>query len=311
MYVDEKKSTYQIADALRVSSKFVGKWCRRYGFPMRPFCSVQKISDDVLKSIYDRYRNGESGESIMGDTGYSYCTIKKAVTKYGGTLRSPREAARRKYTMKHDYFHTIDTPMKAYFLGFLAADGCMTNPQKSNVSRYVRLSIQERDREIVEKLARELETDAPLRRTHSSYKGGSFWFVDLQMNSVQMYEDLEMHGLHPGKSWTLKPPYGVPDELLHDFVRGFFDGDGCVATTKPPVPLQVQFCGTPEMMTWLTQVFDRWCGVKPNKVSMRTDRFAILNNSGSKAVKIRDFMYPTRTEFGLSRKKTKLFSIAP
>jgi len=47
-----------------------------------------------------------------------------------------------------------------------------------------------------------------------------------------MYEDLLKLGLTPRKSLTIEFPKNVPNQYLSHFIRGYFDGDGCVAIMK-------------------------------------------------------------------------------
>ena len=50
----------------------------------------------------------------------------------------------------------------------------------------------------------------------------------LNINSKTIKDDLmNIHGIMPCKSLNIKFPF-VPEEYLHHFVRGYFDGDGYV-----------------------------------------------------------------------------------
>lgn len=309
LYIDDGLSTRQIAQILGVTNSTVSKWCRERGIPTRPFRYTSKIPEDEQRAIVEQYLSGMSAEEIARVTGYTGQTVQNIVRRHGYTLRHGWETVWRKYEVAHDYFDVIDTPLKAYFLGFIAADGTIAKDRGSGTS--LRIQVQERDAEILQLLRDEVCPDMPLRKVQVNYKGKVFYHVKLQINSKRLCDGLEAHGIHPRKTWEFERPIGVPDELLHHYVRGFFDGDGSVAVTKPPNPLMVFFCGTPATLTWLTQVFREKCSVAPNKVCLRTEKFATLSYSGMKAFRIRDWMYPTGTEVGLSRKKAKLFSVAP
>lgn len=54
----------------------------------------------------------------------------------------------------------------------------------------------------------------------------------LNINSKTIKDDLmNIHGIMPCKSLNIKFPF-VPEEYLHHFVRGYFDGDGHVNSHK-------------------------------------------------------------------------------
>ncbi len=135
----------------------------------------------------------------------------------------------RKYKLDESFFDTIDTEEKAYFLGFLYADGC-------NFIKRGRASIglQERDKEILEKFKLLVKTDRPLqlRITDKSRKG----FENCQnqytliLHSRHLSNALVKLGCVNAKTLVLKFPTEdqVPLYLQRHFIRGYFDGDGCV-----------------------------------------------------------------------------------
>lgn len=139
---------------------------------------------------------------------------------------------KRKYTLNDRFFQTIDTEEKAYFLGFIYADGCL-----SGTSNNMQLFLQERDKDILNKLNSIIGSNKPLR----FLKGGEIkGFKNLQKTyyrqnqygliicSTRLREDLLKIGLTTKKSLTLTFPTCIPDTLMNHFIRGYFDGDGTV-----------------------------------------------------------------------------------
>ena len=124
--------------------------------------------------------------------------------------------------MNEDYFETIDTEDKAYWFGFLCADGCV---YKNNV--YVSLCI--RDIRHLQKFkqcigcSKKLYIIKPHHRTKN-------YTCTLQIRSEKMVKDLTEKGCVPRKSKILKFPAKevMPESLLGHFIRGYFDGDGCL-----------------------------------------------------------------------------------
>lgn len=119
----------------------------------------------------------------------------------------PRRAIgswKRKYGITEDYFKTWSNNM-AYILGFIAADGVI---QKESY--------------ILEDIKKELNTNQPL---YQNKKTGVYM---LNINSKTIKDDLmNIHGIMPCKSFNIEFPF-VPEEYLHHFIRGYFDGDGYV-----------------------------------------------------------------------------------
>ena len=63
----------------------------------------------------------------------------------------------------------------------------------------------------------------------SSRKGNGDWRESfrIQIGSKEIFGDLLKLGMMPAKSLVLKFP-NIPNRHIGDFVRGYFDGDGCV-----------------------------------------------------------------------------------
>ncbi|HHK5597049.1 hypothetical protein COI92_15985 [Bacillus anthracis] len=133
----------------------------------------------------------------------------------------PRRAIgswKRKYDITENYFKMWSNNM-AYILGFIAADGVI---QKENQC----VSISQKESYILEDIKQELNTSQPL---YQNKKTGVYM---LNINSKTIKDDLmNIHGINPCKSFNIEFPY-VPEEYLHHFVRGYFDGDGHVNSHK-------------------------------------------------------------------------------
>lgn len=65
-----------------------------------------------------------------------------------------------------------------------------------------------------------------------------------------MVPDLIRHGIHPRKSKTLKAPQ-LSEELVHHWIRGYFDGDGSVSMNKGYV--RGEFFGTKNVIEFIVK----------------------------------------------------------
>lgn len=127
----------------------------------------------------------------------------------------------RKYKLNEDYFKILETPEQAYILGFIYADGY----NRGDTLEVVQIQSKV---DILNKIKRALESDAELKE----YTPGKF---TVYFNSVTLCEDLSRLGATRAKSLTLVFPEFIPDELMPHFIRGYFDGDGCVWDGKRKV----------------------------------------------------------------------------
>src|SRR5690606_3697907 len=89
-----------------------------------------RTDPELEKKIFEEYNAGNGAnnsvgfgaESIAKKYNIEPCTVRQIVRRLGGEIRKRGECNRR-YPINHDFFDEIDTEEKAYFLGFMMADG--------------------------------------------------------------------------------------------------------------------------------------------------------------------------------------------
>lgn len=153
---------------------------------------------------------------------------KKIVSllKINNIFTPKRSGKKRFYQLDDNYFNIIDTEDKAYFLGLLFADGC--NLQEENT---VILQLSDEDKNILEKFRSYIKSNKPLRLYQKSLKNPRWKDIAvLEIISKQISINLTKLGCMPRKTFKLKFPLAeqVPTHLLNHFIRGYFDGDGCI-----------------------------------------------------------------------------------
>jgi intein/homing endonuclease len=122
----------------------------------------------------------------------------------------------RKYSLNDNYFSEIKHPEQYYFLGFLMADGY--NNEKRNC-----IELTLKDKDILIKLSYLIESNKPIRIKNGYY--------NVEWNSKTISQDLKRLGCHQGKTYDLKFPK-IDKENISHFLRGYFDGDGCISEAK-------------------------------------------------------------------------------
>ena len=180
-------------------------------------------TDEQRDLILDLYCNqGMSSVKIGELFGLQYETILKFLKRNGVVINGHNGV--RKYTLNEHYFDVIDTPNKAYILGFLFADGSNCKTKSTIV-----MSLQEEDKQILEDIRNEIESEKPLEYLDYSSKHDFGYHYKNQYRllffSTHMCNSLENIGMIPNKS--LRLDYPVIDPCFNkDFIRGYFDGDG-------------------------------------------------------------------------------------
>ena len=120
-------------------------------------------------------------------------------------------------------FEKIDTEEKAYWLGFLYADGSVGSKEDK-----IELGLAEKDLKHIEKFKTFMNINNKIsyREKTKSYR--------MSFRSAQCKQDLINKGCVPKKSLILNFPNEnqVPKYLIRHFIRGYFDGDGWFTNTE-------------------------------------------------------------------------------
>lgn len=130
-----------------------------------------------------------------------------------------------KYYVNQDYFKEINTAKKAYFLGFISADGCVYKREKHQ--GLLSISIQKRDDEMLKQMIVDMDSTH-----HLLYRSN---YCALAITSDSIYQDLLNLGVSQRKSWSIRfndIVKHVPNEFIRDYIRGYFDGNGCICISN-------------------------------------------------------------------------------
>lgn len=147
----------------------------------------------------------------------------------------PRKTPPAKPKIKRDFpwkynkdFFKVWSKAMAYVLGFIAADGYVfKNPRGSHY-----LGFTSTDKEIIVKIREALASNHKIGVKNKHLQNPN-WKRNytLQIGGKGLTTDLKKYGIIQNKSLVLKFPI-VPLRYLGDFIRGYFDGDGCVHLGK-------------------------------------------------------------------------------
>jgi hypothetical protein len=180
------------------------------------------FSEEDYLLFIKRHTEGETLSSIARSIKVSNSTIQNIFKKRNIPVIRWNYPSSKKYKYNEDYFENIDTEIKAYLLGFIYADGCVYKDRLT-------IAISNIDIEILKLFQVEICKDCPIRdkilkkETHNNQ-------VTFRVASKKLCKDLLTHGVMPNKSFKIRFPSHISKSLYPHFIRGYFDGDGCVYT---------------------------------------------------------------------------------
>lgn len=177
------------------------------------------------KDIITLYSNNISGSKLAHKYDVSESSIYRLLKRNNIRIRK-MSIAKRKYSINENYFDNIDSEGKAYFLGFLYADGYNNEKKKS-----IYLTLHKKDINILNLLNDELGSNKPLREDRG--------YIRLAIENVQVSNSLVKNGCGQNKHNILKFPTFLNKNLIRHFIRGFFDGDGSITKSKTGAQMNI------------------------------------------------------------------------
>lgn len=242
--------------------------------------------EDIIKD----YKNGLSIKKIIKKYKSSFYTVKKILIENGLKIRKDTN---RKFKINEDYFAKIDTPKKAYWLGFIYGDGNIWESK-------FQLHLQHRDKYILQDLLDDMDSEHKLYQNHGHPK--------IYISSPKLVNHLKKFGLIPNKSLTLKAPKRSYFNKVLDryFLLGFFDADGSINKKSD----RVDIIGTESMVKWAKDRlgnFGKWKIRKEKRSNHGLTFVFCLYLNLSNREKIYNYLYEGHN-FGLKRKKERFES---
>lgn len=217
--------------------------------------------------------------------------------------------------IRHDFFSKIETELQSYLLGFYAADGSIDEKRKT-----LRIHLSSKDSEIVYLYKDVISPDARTftvsdklvkGRNGMIVQGHNSFGVDI--TSAKICESLVSLGLGYRKTYCeLSIPNQIPKDLIRHFIRGYFDGDGCItgyivkeANKSPRVRSRFDIDAKTNHLLNEFLIFFANNNIKLNINYLKRDNMYRLTTSSKKELKkIFHFLYDN-SYFYLSRKFDK------
>lgn len=188
------------------------------------------IDTEKYKLAKEMYLNGKSLTQIQKEIGFERHKLSYLLQQEGISIKMNGQ----KHEYNTDFFKVIDTEEKAYWLGFLYADGNVINYGKYEV----KLSLAYKDLSHIEKFANVMIKNGNGKDLVYSYqakfKEKEYPSAKVVIANKKIVEQLIDLGCKPNKSLSLTFPteQQVPKELVRHFIRGYFDGDGSISTPR-------------------------------------------------------------------------------
>jgi hypothetical protein len=252
---------------------------------------LKDLTEEEKLGVLLRKKEGVPVQKIKEEFGISDRSYYDILRKNGCEIKKKVQ----KYNFNEDYFETIDTEDKAYFLGFIVADGCV----RSIKSQKMTLKLKKDDYSIIETFINFI-----------NYQGLPYYFgdyVQITLSGSKIINDLNNLGITENKTMIVKYPI-IPENLNSHFMRGVFDGDGCISIHHDKRDNsdrgQVNICsGSIDFINTYVDNLVNYANIKRNNIRCPRGTYNVVDWGGLTDVEnIYNFLYKDATVF-LERKK--------
>ena len=222
-YLNLEGKITEIANDLKIDSRLITEKLSTLGYIVRGGASAKQVI--ALKEAVDDYiENIDKNLAVTfyaKKHGCARTTLSNQLKSLGYTIINRQTSVK----FNENVFDSINSEEKAYWLGFIFADGYISNTGQFE------LSLKESDSEHLEKFNKFMECTTPNKVKHSTIvtNGKTYcrcrWFISNQ----HLKDVLFSLGCVCNKSLILKFPNTdifKSKELIRHFIRGYVDGDG-------------------------------------------------------------------------------------
>ena len=278
--------------------------CEKCGVTTASFYGVlsgrTEMSPRIKQAIQIYQQGGITLTRLAEQVGVTRKVLSKYLKNDGIEVVQPLK----KYHYDEDFFSIIDTEEKAYWLGFIYADGCICEGKYD-----MQLEIGIKDREHLVKFAHALGLSKDrVSERKSTCNGRKYLSYRITVSSTKLCRDLVQVGVTPRKSLTLTFPDWLSEELKPHFIRGYFDGDGCLNIRKGRY-VRINVVGTESFLKSIQTYYLKKFNQTPTLISQKQGQKAFaFEKSGEGARQIIKDMY-SNCSVALDRKYEKAIPI--
>jgi hypothetical protein len=242
----------------------------------------------MIKEIINDYLSGIQNYELSAKYNLHRTTITRILKGANIKLEKPKS----KKKLNNNFFSEYNAN-SCYWAGFILADG---NIRKNRNTLHIKLKKSD-ESHLLDFLKSISAHD------HKIHYFESYCYIDICSDKIK--HDLLMYfNITSKKTYTAIISKKIPKSYMKDFIRGYFDGDGCITYTTTHT---ISFVGTYDVLDFLRNLFHDEIKITLKSknivppISNFKNNVGTINYSGKNAKKILDFMYKN-SEIYLKRK---------
>jgi hypothetical protein len=254
-----------------------------------------KLSDlDIQNFLNDYYVNKLTVKICCKKYNIGKSTALKILKEFGNGGRKRDEYNNNKYSCNESFFEMIDSHEKAYWFGFICADGNIYNQK-------LQIGLHQKDESHLLKFCKRINYNGPIYNDGTSKK--------LIVCRKQLVQDLKNLGLQENKTLLINQEifHQIPNKYVRSAILGYIDGDG--SFSKKGSGINFSLLGNYLFLNFVVSFLkERGISLTEPKKDKRTKQTYYINKYLSKEnrCKMAEILYSNGSSDFLERKRNKL-----
>jgi len=254
------------------------------------------------KEICELYASGESSNKIAAKLQLSKSSVKKTLKNHGVIIRDA-SFSHQIYGVNENIFENIDSHEKAYWVGFLTADGTITGGR-------LKLALAVKDIKHLYAFKKFMGSTHPIL-TYKQLQGKTsavknkekdYYYAIIGFSNKKLIQDLSKYSITKRKSFTVKFGQNIPHKYMCSYMAGLVDGDGFITVSNDNI--HFGFVSHEKFAQDFQNYLMKVCDLQENKLADH-ENVKSVRYGGKQVKRILEFLYSDTPVF-LERKKSKL-----
>ena len=200
-------------------------YLKKNNIDLKQYKAFKYMDKEWLSEQLKKYNN--SPVIMSRELDMSLALINKYAIEFG--LRKPKKSIASVNPVNEKYFDEINNFKKAYWLGFIMADGYTY--KTSNREKYeLAIKIKSTDIDHLKEFAKDIEFPEEKITTGSNKRNGNInYYCSLRTYNTHLVTTvMNKHKIVQNKTYVQCLPDSIPEKYISDFIRGYWDGNGSI-----------------------------------------------------------------------------------
>lgn len=193
---------------------------------LKQYETFKYMDKEWLSGQLKKYNN--SPTILSRELNMSLTSVNRYAIEFG--LRKPKKSIASVNPVNEKYFDEVDNFKKAYWLGFIMADG-YTYKTPNREKYELAIKIKSTDINHLKEFAKDIEFPEEKIVIGSGKRNNNInYYCSLRTYNTHLVTTvMNKHRIVQNKTYVQCLPDSIPKEYISDFIRGYWDGNGSFA----------------------------------------------------------------------------------